>query len=449
MRVRLAVLVAAGAGGGALSWAIAQHSLLEGGWGFVLLVAAWVPLWLAGVWAAVGTSPRLSLRVVFVIAVVLRLAATSGTTPSISNDLYRYAWDAHVQLAGVDPYRYPPAASQLVYLRGPSGLWPSPALCRHVHLPAGCTLLNRPQDRTIYPPVAEAWFVVVHFLASGSNRSRPWQLAGGLVDDATIVLIALGLCGQRRDPRQVAWYALCPLPVIEFAGNGHVDGLALLLLVAAVLALRRGRPGWAGVMVGLATMVKLYPALAVAAWWRRGRWRLTLAAAAVVVLSEAAHVPAVGSRVLGYLPGYINEEHYTSGGRFLLLALLGLPGALTTALAAAIVLTVTIWVARRGYEPAPGLAALLTTLLLVTTPVQPWYAATVAGVGVLAGAPWLAVLGLAAEPYYATIILNDPHQVAAGSLAYGVALATVVGLTVAAVRPSFRARSIALSPLRK
>ena len=287
---------------------------------------------------------------------------------------------------------------------------------------SGCTLLNRPHDRTIYPPVAEAWFDAVHVLTLGSGGSRTWQLTAGLVDDVTIVLIALGLRSQGRDPRQVAWYALSPLAVIELAGNGHVDGLCLLLLVAAVLALQRDRRGWAGVLLGLATMVKLYPVLAVAAWWRRGRWRMAVAAAAVCVIAYPPHVMAVGARVLGYLPGYLREEHYTSGGRFVLLGILGLPGPATTALAITMVIGATVHVARARYEPAFGLAIVLSTLILVTTPVQPWYAVTVAGIATLAGAPWLMVLGFAAEPYYAAVVLADPHQVAAGRVGYGVAL---------------------------
>ena len=249
-----------------------------------------------------------------------------------------------------------------------------------------------------------------------------------------IVLIALALRGQRRDPRQVAWYALSPLPVIELAGNGHVDGLALLLLVAALLALRRDQRGWAGVLIGLATMVKLYPAVAVLAWWRRGRWRMTLAAAAVCVISYLPHVVAVGTRVVGYLPGYLKEEHYASGSRFLLLGTLGLPGPVTTALAILIVAAVTLQVARAGYEPAIGLTVVLAALILVTTPVQPWYTVTVAGIGTLAGRPWLAAFGLAAEPYYTAIILDDPHQIAAGRLSYGVALVLVVAFGLVELR---------------
>jgi hypothetical protein len=447
VRSSFAILAGAGLAGCALSWAVAQHSLIGARWGFVVVVAVWVTVWIVASRAATRIPVRLSLGALMLLAVALRLAAATGTTPSVSNDLYRYAWDARVQLAGTDPYRYPPDAPQLTRLRPPSGLWPSPPRCLHVRMPPGCTLLNRPQDRTIYPPVAEAWFVAVHLVAPGSEGSRPWQLAGGFVDDVTVVLIAMGLSALGRDPRLVAWYALAPLPVIEFAGNGHVDGLALLLLVAAVLALRRERAGWAGVLVGLATMVKLYPALALMAWWRRGRWRLVLPAVVVAALVEAPHVLVVGSRVLGYVPGYIHEEHYTSGGRFLLLGLLSLPGPLTTVVAAAVVVGVAAAVGRSGHGPAAALAIVLSVLILVTTPVQPWYAAVAGGAGVLAGAPWLLTLGLAAEPYYAAVILADPHQVAVGRIVYGLALAVVLYSTFTwkADRRLSRPRPLAVS----
>jgi hypothetical protein len=184
-------------------------------------------------------------------------------------------------------------------------------------------------------------------------------------------------------------------------------------------------------------MVKLYPALAVAAWWRRGRWRLAAFATAVVVVSEAPHLLAVGGRVLGYLPGYLAEEHYAGGGRFLLVGLLGLGGPLSTAVAAGIVVASVLVVARRDLQPSVALAAVLTALILVSTPVQPWYAAAVGGAGVLAGAPWLMVLGLAAEPYYAAVILAERHQVAAGRVAYGLAVG-VIALAVIRSSPSVR-----------
>ena len=98
---RLALLLVSGSGGVAVSWAVAQHSLLGSRWHFVLLIVAWVPLWLLAGWAAVRVRREVSLVLVLLIAVALRIASATGTTPSISNDLYRYTWNAHVQLAGL------------------------------------------------------------------------------------------------------------------------------------------------------------------------------------------------------------------------------------------------------------------------------------------------------------------------------------------------------------
>ena len=59
--------------------------------------------------------PAAGLLVLGVGAVLQLIAVTHP--PSTSDDDYRYMWDAKVQFAGVDPYRYPPAAPQLARLR--------------------------------------------------------------------------------------------------------------------------------------------------------------------------------------------------------------------------------------------------------------------------------------------------------------------------------------------
>ena len=427
LNAHLGLLVAAGLAGWAFSWFVAQHSLLGARWHLIAFMAGWGVVWIIGARAAARVEPRrVAVIAIVVIGAGLRLAAATGTTPSISADLYRYGWDAHVQLSGIDPYRYPPKSPALIGIRV-APWFPDQAGCAHVGKRPGCTTIDRPDVRTIYPPVAEVWFDLVDLAWPGHEGARPWQVAGGLVDDAVIVLLALALARSGKDARQVAWYALSPIPVTEFAGNGHVDVLALLLLVAAVMALRRERGWLAGVLIGLATMVKLYPALALVAGWRKGRWPMIAAFAAVAVVSESPHVVAVGWKIVGYLPGYIREEHYSSGGRFLLVGMLGLPGRATSALTFLILVAVIAWVLRSSAagrpaeDPGVGLAVLLSALILLSSPVQPWYAVTLAGVGALAGAPWLTLPALCAEPYYAAVILADRHQVAIGRAAYGTA----------------------------
>src|SRR5687767_6013606 len=66
--------------------------------------------------AACGVlAPALSTQhaaLIFGFALLFRLLMLQ-TTPSLSDDIYRYVWDGRVQQAGINPYRYPPAAIEL------------------------------------------------------------------------------------------------------------------------------------------------------------------------------------------------------------------------------------------------------------------------------------------------------------------------------------------------
>ncbi|MBI3021416.1 MAG: hypothetical protein HYY59_05415, partial [Candidatus Omnitrophica bacterium] len=64
-------------------------------------------IWLVRLTAHPHPSALLPIGTVALVAVLARLFAL-GMTPTLSNDLYRYRWDGRVQLAGIDPYAYPP-----------------------------------------------------------------------------------------------------------------------------------------------------------------------------------------------------------------------------------------------------------------------------------------------------------------------------------------------------
>jgi hypothetical protein len=150
------------------------------------------------------------------------------------------------------------------------------------------------------------------------------------------------------------------------------------------------------------------------------------AAAAVVAVGYLPHVAAVGLRVVGYLPGYLREERYGEGGRYLLAGLLGLPAGLTAALAALGVAGVAAWALLRRPEVPRGCAALLGALLLAVTPVQPWYAVTLLAVATVAVAPMWSAVALAGYPYFFAVLLDSPHAVAIGRVSYGLAVVAVV-----------------------
>jgi hypothetical protein len=439
-RLRLLGGVLAAAAGTWLSWRIASGTRIRGEPETLLrAVAIWWLVFAAGAACVLGVPRRWAVGLIVVAAIAMRVAALAGV-PALSNDVDRYAWDGHVQASGVDPYRYPPNAPQLdrLHLRR---LYPAASTCRTLNRDPGCIRINRPWDRTIYPPVAEAWFVGVHAVAGDGGEARTWQIAGLLVDLATLAVLLALLRSWGRDPRWLALYAWCPAAVLETVQNGHVDGLATLMILGALWAARR-RPAVAGALLAMATLVKLYPALLMAALLLRRGWQRAVAAfAAVIAIGYAPHVLAVGPKVLGYLPGYLREEDYAGGKRFLLLDGIGLTGTLAQVVAVGVVLGTAAWVVAQREQLAVDVAMrrLLGALLLVATTVQPWYAVPLAALAALEGAWWWLAVAAAGYPLFFRTLEKVPlpgwpaYQV--GQLAYGTALAVVlVGGLLAARR---------------
>ncbi|CAA9242055.1 MAG: FIG00662667: hypothetical protein [uncultured Acidimicrobiales bacterium] len=407
----------------ALSAAVAEVAVVGvggDGWPVVGLLSAWLPLWVGGVVLIRRLPARWALVACVVAAVAIRAAALTAP-PGMSDDVYRYAWDAKVQLSGVDPYERAPLDPQLAPLRE---RWLFPDLAE-----SDATRINRPAVRTIYPPLAQAWFVAVRVVTGGAAGELPWQAAAAAVDLGLCGLLALGLHRLGHDPRLAAWWCLSPVAAVELVNNAHVDGLAVALSAAAVLVARR-RPALAGGLVGAAAMVKLYPALLLIVVARRRPLVAGGAFAVVCALAYLPHLLAVGPKVLGYLPGYLQEERYDQGGRFLLLSVTRLPADALPVIAGVVMLTAAVlvwWAEPSAFRAAP---LLLGTLLLVATPVQPWYAVSVAALGLLDRAWWWAVLALVAWPYYVAILLDDPDAEALGRAGYALAAAIILGATL-------------------
>lgn len=421
--------LAAVAGAGLCLSFVTAEPLRNDRWSLLVRLALWAVVWGAGVVCALRLPRRYAVPAIIGVAFVLRLVALAGQ-PILSDDLYRYAWDGRVQVSGTNPYRYTPSSTQLADLRE-EWLWPDAEGCAALQREPDCTRLNRPTVRTIYPPVAEVWFNAVYRVAGIDARHKAWQVAGLVGDMALVGLLPLVLRAWKRDERWTALYALSPVAVVEVVNNAHVDGLAALFVVVALLAAARKRPAWAGALLAGAFLIKLYPAVVglafVAAFaGRRALTRLAGAFAAVVAVAYLPHVAAVGFDVLGYLPGYLQEERYGEGGRYLLAGLLGLPPALTAVLAAAGVAGAAGWVLVRRPPVPAGATLLLGALLLAVTPVQPWYAVTLLGLAAVAARPAWAAVALAGYPYFFAVLLDSQHAVAIGRISYGLALVVLV-----------------------
>ncbi|MDF2258191.1 glycosyltransferase 87 family protein [Streptomyces ferralitis] len=413
------------------------HLLIWYGVGWALFAAA--------AWTVRKVPPRAAAALVLIGGVALSAAALSAP-PRTSDDMYRYAWDGRVQAAGISPYAYPPAAPQLARLRDP-WLFPSGTGCQGWDLhqaPTGvCTHINRPTVHTIYPPVAEGWYLGVHAVSPAGSRHKPFQIAGAVLAVATTGALLLVL-RRRGDPWQAALWAWCPAVPIGAVNDAHVDTLGVLF---TVLAFGVGPGVRRGALVGAGIAVKLLPGLVLPgalsgllAPGRRLRDRLAEAARVlvpavlVVALAYLPYVLVSGTGVIGYLPGYLHEEGYDAGsvGRFAVLRLV-LPDAWAGPVAIAAIALAALYVLRRGDPQRPWRGALLVTgtALLVTSPGYYWYALLVVALVALDGRwEWLAVPAAGMVLYIETAqgLRGIPVQ------AWPFGLAAVIVATGAAVR---------------
>ncbi|NPC74237.1 DUF2029 domain-containing protein [Corallococcus exiguus] len=129
-----------------------------------------------------------------------------------------------------------------------------------------------------YPPYALLWFVPATW-AGGDLRG--FILAFGLqltLIDAFIKWLLLSEGVRRWGTAWRAWVPFAAYSVVSWLQSVHYlkryDLIPAALALAALVALKRRREGWAGALLAVGTVTKLYPAvlvpLALAVCWRRG-----------------------------------------------------------------------------------------------------------------------------------------------------------------------------------
>jgi alpha-1,6-mannosyltransferase len=413
------------------------HTPGELGIGSYALLVRFVVLWgVAGVCyllavALVLRAPPSSgaLAIVLAGAVLLRVVPLVAP-PFLSSDVYRYVWDGRVQAAGFNPYCCIPSAPDLAALRD-AAIYP---------------FINRSDYApTIYPPVAQMVFRAVAVL---SPTVIAMKLAMALADLVGIGAMVVLLRRAAQPAARVLIYAWHPMVLWEYAGNGHVDALAIAWIGLTLLAASSGRQGLAGVALAGATLTKFLPAAIGPAVWliprgtslatsraerqveddapgasavrqarptgttppgRSSLWRLPATCIAAMLAAYACYA-SVGGKVFGFLGGYVGEEGVENGSGLYPIQLLSN------------IVTPPNWASRVWL----GAAAVLLVALSVRMLLRPAEQRNVLRMG--RDALLLAtVLTVAASPHYAWYF---------GWLAYLACLSpwpSVVWLTIAAI----------------
>ena len=184
--------------------------------------------------------------------------------PQWSEDGIRFLWDGELLRQGQNPYQMTPAQVQEQLGAGAA-----------VYLTQLFEELNSPHYYSVYPPLNQllfwgaAQFAQGH-LEKGYLALRLLLLLGevGVFSLLCWLLSRFGL-----PQKQIIFYWLNPLVILEVVGNLHFEGLVLFFLVASLANMSGNKLGLSGMFWGLAIGMKLLPMLFAPSFlfWKQSR----------------------------------------------------------------------------------------------------------------------------------------------------------------------------------
>jgi hypothetical protein len=326
---------------------------------FIELALAAGVVYLIALYGIERTRSSRAATILLIFAAIAFRAPLWPMEPTLSDDLQRYRWDGKVQAHGLNPYSTVPKDPRL------AALWDK----YYEVMPAR-------EMPSIYPPASQLVFRATWRLFPGPAAFKvPFAAA----DVLALLLLAWMF---RREPDRnfrVAVYAWNPLVIVEFAGSGHNDALAVLGVVCG-LALVKNSKVLANVPIALAAMAKAFPALLIPVWIRNAGWPEKRAGwwAAAVAGGTMLAVLAPYSGALGMF--HANMTYYEAtwknyhaslytvidwlaGGKAKIAPLVGI-GACWG---------LSLWLAWKRAEPARAAYLLVGTILAFSANGYSWY----------------------------------------------------------------------------
>lgn len=343
--------------------------------------------------ASVARLGRYALWALLVLAIAYWTVAAAFSVaivpePTGFSDFAMYFAAAQGLRAGVGPSVYSPDA-----------------LMRIAVAHGRCT--SAPVIAYVYPPLL-ALALEPLTLLSCTAAAQLWHLLNAALWVAATLLLASHL--RRRWPGQrllatvlVVLASGCSWLLLFNLWIGQVVFVVLFCLVLAAWLVEHDHPFWAGMVLAVAALIKILPAVVIGYYLLRGRWRVVGGALAAFVALTAlmvalAGIPTVVTGVWTVLTSGVHEAQ-PPGDDAISVMFPGV-GAAVSLLGGLLFLVVAFWTRGRGDEWL-GFAWAICTMLLVSPLVWwlylPWLLpAFAACLSAVRSRGWLLVLVLVA-----------------------------------------------------
>ncbi len=206
--------------------------------GMLILRQFWPSRWRIGYVLIFGISAR---------------ALLFPVTPS--DDLNRHAWEAYIQLHGMNPYVTAPDNPATEPLR--NEIW------------AG---INHKEFTSIYGPLSQMLFKTVMFFWYSPFGIK---LIVMIFDIMSVLLLALFLKDRGSRINELLLYAINPLVLYSFAAEGHLEAIIVFMLAASAVLYQRKKYRWMFFFLGCACAVKLTSIIYVPLFIRKDTLKFT------------------------------------------------------------------------------------------------------------------------------------------------------------------------------
>ena len=192
---------------------------------------------------------QFSVRQLIYLGIFFRLLFLFST-PLLSDDFYRFIWDGRLWFNGINPFAELPTYYMEHQNKVPFGI--------NTEL---FNLINSPTHYTVYPPIPQFINWVAAWLASDSIwlSGVIMRVAHIAAEVGTLLLFPQVLRAFKIEVKNIAWYALNPLIIIELVGNLHHEALMIFFLMLFLSHYVKQNWSWAAFAFAMAVAAKLIP----------------------------------------------------------------------------------------------------------------------------------------------------------------------------------------------
>ena len=287
--------------------------------------------------------------------------------------------------------------------------------------------MNSRDFYSVYPPVSQLVFAtasMISGLSGGGWKSTYYAIKVLLLllDVGTVLLLI-----RLISPSLALLYAWNPVVLVETAAQPHTEVILLFLLVTAIYLVPKNENNGLGVILALATWVKLYPILFIPFFYKRfsirfaGEFILTgLLVWYPFFISEA--IPNMYASLELYTTFYEFNAGLYYSTKYAISALTGVDYSKTIGPALQVTFLLSlpvVWMRSfvKQWPIAKSIVVLLGVFLVLSTTVHPWYLTPLLGLMLLIKSPfprlafwWLATCSVGtyllytSGPYYPWVI---------------------------------------------